>query len=212
MKEKIIKQTRNDLDKSNYFFDGEIDQIISIFRNNLNKYIINETISKGELILKKLKNYYFKIKKYILIIYYEKIIKNVKEFKNKLNACINNFKNKLERNRKMNKLEMYKKLSNDDKSSLTVYSIYRSIYIIAKNLDKVIDDNSVQRICDLSYHLYLKDDSYNFSESRIADYLTNGYLDENISLDKMEEIDRFSIYEGIESDTYDIFFNEEKER
>ena len=112
----------------------------------------------------------------------------------------------------MNKLEMYKKLSNDDKSSLTVYSIYRSIYIIAKNLDKVIDDNSVQRICDLSYHLYLKDDSYNFSESRIADYLTNGYLDENISLDKMEEIDRFSIYEGIESDTYDIFFNEEKER
>lgn len=212
MKEKIIKQTRNDLDKSNYFFDGEIDQIISIFRNNLNKYIINETISKGELILKKLKNYYFKIKKYILIIYYEKIIKNVKEFKNKLNACINNFKNKLERNRKMNKLEMYKKLSNDDKSSLTVYSIYRSIYIIAKNLDKVIDDNSVQRICDLSYHLYLKDDNYNFSESRIADYLTNGYLDENISLDKMEEIDRFSIYEGIESDTYDIFFNEEKER
>ena len=212
MKEKIIKQTRNDLDKSNYFFDGEIDQIISIFRNNLNKYIINETISKGELILKKLKNYYFKIKKYILIIYYEKIIKNVKEFKNNLNACINNFKNKLERNRKMNKLEMYKKLSNDDKSSLTVYSIYRSIYIIAKNLDKVIDDNSVQRICDLSYHLYLKDDSYNFSESRIADYLTNGYLDENISLDKMEEIDRFSIYEGIESDTYDIFFNEEKER
>lgn len=212
MKEKIIKQTRIDLDKSNYFFDGEIDQIISIFRNNLNKYIINETISKRELILKKLKNYYFKIKKYILIIYYEKIIKNIKEFKNKLNACINNFKNKLERNKKMNKLEMYKKLSNDDKSSLTVYSIYRSIYIIAKNLDKVIDDNSVQRICDLSYHLYLKDDSYNFSESRIADYLTNGYLDENISLDKMEEIDRFRIYEGIESDTYDIFFNEEKER
>ena len=74
MKEKIIKQTRNDLDKSNYFFDGEIDQIISIFRNNLNKYIINETISKGELILKKLKNYYFKIKKYILKIIYKLIV------------------------------------------------------------------------------------------------------------------------------------------
>ena len=74
MKEKIIKQTRIDLDKSNYFFDGEIDQIISIFRNNLNKYIINETISKRELILKKLKNYYFKIKKYILKIIYKLIV------------------------------------------------------------------------------------------------------------------------------------------
>ena len=63
MKEKIIKQTRIDLDKSNYFFDGEIDQIISIFRNNLNKYIINETISKGELILKKLNDYFDNLNK-----------------------------------------------------------------------------------------------------------------------------------------------------
>ena len=35
----------------------------------------------------------------------------------------------------MNTLEMYKKLSNEDKTNLTTYSIYESIYNMAKNFN-----------------------------------------------------------------------------
>lgn len=37
----------------------------------------------------------------------------------------------LERRKIMNKLEMYKKLSNEDKDNLSIYNIYHAIYCIA---------------------------------------------------------------------------------
>ena len=40
----------------------------------------------------------------------------------------------------MNILEMYKRLSNEDKFHLTVYCIYDSIYDVAKNQDYEITD------------------------------------------------------------------------
>lgn len=112
----------------------------------------------------------------------------------------------------MNKLEMYKRLSNEDKSNLTAYCIYDSIYINARNSDKEISDEDVERIYELSHYLYLKDEYYDFSSSKIADYITIGYLDNNISLDKLEEVDRTDMYMGIDNDDYDWLLENEMER
>lgn len=46
MKEKIIKKIRSDLNKSDYFFEGEIEQVITIVRTSLNKYIIEQPLNK----------------------------------------------------------------------------------------------------------------------------------------------------------------------
>ena len=44
----------------------------------------------------------------------------------------------------MNILEMYKRLSKEDKSNLTIYSIYDSIYDVAKNENFEISDKIVE--------------------------------------------------------------------
>ena len=46
----------------------------------------------------------------------------------------------------MNSLERYKMLSNEDKSNLTIYSIYDSIYDVAKNEDINISDD-IMSLC-----------------------------------------------------------------
>lgn len=51
MKEKIIKKIRSDLNKSDYFFEGEIDKVITIVRTSLNKYIIEQSINKKDLFI-----------------------------------------------------------------------------------------------------------------------------------------------------------------
>ena len=58
----------------------------------------------------------------------------------------------------MNSLERYKMLSNEDKSNLTIYSIYDSIYDVAKNEDINISDDVVTDIKELAYDLYLDDE------------------------------------------------------
>lgn len=112
----------------------------------------------------------------------------------------------------MNKLEMYKNLSKKDKSNLTTYCIYDSIYINARNYEKELTDDEVERICELSYHLYLKDEYYNFSTSIIADYITIGYLEHNIPIETMEEADRSDIYMGIDNNNYEFLKDNEMER
>lgn len=62
MKEKIIKKIRIDLDKSDCFFDGEIEQIITIVRKNLNKYIVEEPVNKRNLFIERIKLVFNKIK------------------------------------------------------------------------------------------------------------------------------------------------------
>lgn len=110
----------------------------------------------------------------------------------------------------MNSLEMYKKLSDEDKKNLTEYSIYNSIYIIAKNQDYEISDSEVATIKELSYYVYLKDEYYNFSPSRISDFITYGYLEHNIPLEKFGEMSWSDILIAIDDDDYS--FEERLER
>lgn len=79
MKEKIIKKIRNDLNKSDYFFEGEIEQVITIVRTSLNKYIIEQPLNKKDLFVEQIKSIFNKIKKFMKGIFYEKIFKKFKK-------------------------------------------------------------------------------------------------------------------------------------
>ena len=79
MKEKIIKKIRIDLDKSDYFFDGEIEQIIIIVRKNLNKYIVEEQVNKRNLFIERIKLVFNKIKNFMKGIFYERLFKRFKK-------------------------------------------------------------------------------------------------------------------------------------
>ena len=72
MKEKIIKKIRSDLNKSDYFFEGEIDKVITIVRTSLNKYIIEQSINKKDLFIDRIKSIFNKIKNFMKGIFYEK--------------------------------------------------------------------------------------------------------------------------------------------
>lgn len=76
MKEKIIKKIKLDLDKTDYFFESEVEQIIIAVRKSLNKYIKEEkVVSKKDKLIKVIKNLIQKIKGVL----YEKVIKKFKK-------------------------------------------------------------------------------------------------------------------------------------
>lgn len=76
MKEKIIKKIKLDLDKTDYFFESEVEQIIVAVRKSLNKYIKEEkVVSKKEKFVKVIKKLIQKIKGVL----YEKVIKKFKK-------------------------------------------------------------------------------------------------------------------------------------
>ena len=66
----------------------------------------------------------------------------------------------------MNKLEMYKRLSNEDKSNLTIYWIYDSIFDVARNQNLEISDELAMDIQELAHDLYLDDEYKNLSASK----------------------------------------------
>lgn len=107
----------------------------------------------------------------------------------------------------MNTLKMYKNLSQEHKNNLSLYSIYNSIYDIAYNHECNISDNDVERIAELSYRIYLKDEWYDYPRERISDFITECYLKGNASLDAIEDCNRVDILEAIDNDDTDFDFN-----
>lgn len=76
MKEKIIKKIKLDLDKTDYFFESEVEQVIVAVRKSLNKYIKEEkAVSKKDEFIKVIKKLIQKIKGVL----YEKVIKKFKK-------------------------------------------------------------------------------------------------------------------------------------
>ena len=115
----------------------------------------------------------------------------------------------------MNKLEMYKRLSQEDKDNIVMYSIYNYIYDVAKNMNCNVPDNEVERLANLSYNVYLDDSTYDFSCDRITYFIADCYFSVNASLDTIEKCDYDSILDAIDSydSNYDfISKNEEIER
>lgn len=111
----------------------------------------------------------------------------------------------------MNKLEMYKQLSNEDKSNLTIYCVYDRIYEVITSAGMEIDDDKVMDIQELSNDLYLYDEYYSLSQSRISYFLTECYIKDNDFLNKVDEIDYLDILEAIVDDDFDFYKDEEFE-
>lgn len=112
----------------------------------------------------------------------------------------------------MNTLEMYKRLSNEDKSHLTVYCIYDSIYDVARNNNIEISDELAMNIQELAHDLYLEDEYMNLSASQIAFFLTECYAKDNTFMDKVEDIDYDDILQAVEDDNHEFYIEEEMER
>ena len=112
----------------------------------------------------------------------------------------------------MNILEMYKRLSKEDKSHLTVYCIYDSIYDVARNENTEISDEVAVDIQQLAYDLWLDDEYMNLSASQIAYFLTECYVKDNTFMEKVDEIDYDDILQAVEDDDYDFYKDEEMER
>ena len=112
----------------------------------------------------------------------------------------------------MNTLEMYKRLSNEDKTHLTVYCIYDSIYDGAGNNNIEISDELAMNIQELAHDLYLEDEYMNLSASQIAFFLTECYAKDNTFMDKVEDIDYDDILQAVENDNHEFYIEEEMER
>ena len=96
----------------------------------------------------------------------------------------------------MNKLKMYKVLSNEDKDNLSIYNIYNSIYCIARNNNYEISDEEVERLEEVAHHL---------SESRIADFISRCYIENTLSLNELENAKWSDLLEIINNESYDLF-------
>lgn len=112
----------------------------------------------------------------------------------------------------MNTLEMYKRLSNEDKSHLTVYCIYDSIYDVARNNNMEISDELAMNIQELAHDLYLEDEYMNLSASQIAFFLTECYAKDNTFMDKVEDMDYDDILQAVEDNNHEFYIEEEMER
>lgn len=112
----------------------------------------------------------------------------------------------------MNKLEMYKRLSNEDKSNLTIYCIYDSIFDVAKNQNIEISDELAMDIQELAHDLYLDDEYRNLSASQIAFFLTECYAKDSTFMEKVEDMDYDDILQAVEDDDHEFYLEEEMER
>lgn len=127
-------------------------------------------------------------------------------------ACVVSSECSREEERMMNTLEMYKRLSNEDKGNLTIYSIYDSIYSVARNEEVELDAEIVKDIQELSHDLYLDDEYYNLSSAKIADFIARCYVEDNEFLKKIEDTDYSDILQAIDEDDIDFYKDEEMER
>lgn len=112
----------------------------------------------------------------------------------------------------MNKLEMYKRLSNEDKSNLTIYCIYDSIFDVVKNQNIEISDELAMDIQELAHDLYLDDEYRNLSASQIAFFLTECYAKDNTFIEKVEDMDYDDILQAVEDDDHGFYKDNEMER
>ena len=112
----------------------------------------------------------------------------------------------------MDILERYKQLSNEDKSNLTIYTIYDSIYDVSRNREISFEDEVVKEIQEIAYDLYLSDEYYNLSSSSIAYFLADCYASDKKKKKKIENMDYWDILEAIDNNNIDFFKVEELEK
>lgn len=111
----------------------------------------------------------------------------------------------------MNKLDMYKRLSKEDRVNLITYCIYDTIYDVMRNENVTLDDDIVETIKEKAYDLYIEDDYYKLSQSEIAHFITECYIHDNKFFEKIEDISYEDILEAINDSEYDFYEDYEME-
>lgn len=112
----------------------------------------------------------------------------------------------------MNEMERFNKLDQEDKDNLTTYMIFNETIDILKIDDKEININDILEIKDLVMEVYLDDEYYNYSPTKIAAFITYCYIDNNCSLKNIENTNNYDILNAIECDDYDFYKDDELER
>lgn len=105
----------------------------------------------------------------------------------------------------MKTLNMYKKLSKEDKYNLIAYCIYDTIYDVMRNENVFLNDDIVETIKEKSYDLYIEDDYYKLSQSEIAHFIAECYINDEKFFDKIENISYNDILEAINDSEYDFY-------
>lgn len=100
----------------------------------------------------------------------------------------------------MNSLDLYKKLSREDKLYLNEYLAYQCIYDNARNRKIELDDKVVDELKDVVMDYYHSDTQWFLSVPRLADFISTHYLDDDITLEEINEIDWTDMMEAIEND------------
>lgn len=111
----------------------------------------------------------------------------------------------------MNILEMYQRLPKEDKAHLTIYCIYDSIYSTAKEHNVELKNEEVITIQESAYELYLNDDYYHLSSTKISDFLTECYIMDKTFLDKINDISYYDLFDAINTNDYNFLREDEEE-
>ena len=106
----------------------------------------------------------------------------------------------------MDILERYKQLSNEDKSNLTIYTIYDSIYDVIKNKELIINDDTIKEIQEWAYELYIK------VSNKIAFFITECYSSDKDFLSKLEDIYYDDFMQAVVDDNLNFYIKDELER
>lgn len=107
-----------------------------------------------------------------------------------------------------NSLNRYNELSKDDNAWLEEYAIYRDIYDIAKEHNAIVSDNVVESLKEIILDFYNEDSKTNFPLSCSTKFITEHYLNRDITINDLKESTYFDIYDAIDNDDISILKNE----
>lgn len=109
-----------------------------------------------------------------------------------------------------NSLNRYNELSKEDNAWLEEYIIYRDIYDVARERGAIVSDNVVEELKEIILDFYNEDSKTNFPLSYSTRFITDHYLDRDITINDLKESSYSDIYDAIDNDDISILKNEDE--
>lgn len=108
----------------------------------------------------------------------------------------------------MNKLEAYKKLSDQDKMNLTEYEFYNSIY----NINPKASDQDVLFLYEECNSIWLNDEFLNLSISKITSFISKYYFNGTLTKEMFDEVSSSDFLEAIDNDCIELIDGQKKRK
>lgn len=99
----------------------------------------------------------------------------------------------------MSSLEKYKQLSEEDRTNLSDYQYYNSIYYF----NKEASDEDVFFIKSISERAYLADED-GYSIDKITDFVAENYFNKNLTKEELNKSSKWDILTAVEESNYKI--------